>query len=926
MPSNVTREDLVRFLAETSELPLQIRDDLPIRVRIIRAREPLLRAGEPSERAYVVYRGLFEVLDETSEARRLAWLSSGSWIGELGVLMGEARIASVVAWRDSVVLEFDAADTRELLTSDPAHLAALTRHLLRRGRRSVDPRPRPFVLGLIHAREDAALLREAIARTPETALVDGHGWQDASVGTSESLESLESTGVIGVIGAIESIAALEREGADARCLILLADQYDPSWTRMVIRAADRVAALGRVGGDARTLERSLELPGAARGYDRLSRLPTADPPLRDELARTHARDLTLRPDSVEDIVDYLQQLLVEYGRPDALRQFELFEGLDDAALAQAQENIEWRMIERGDQLIRAGDEPDGLYLIAFGRLEASVRGTDGARIKLSESGAREVVGDTGLVLERPRTANVHAKRDTRVGFLSAASFKHLESVIPQLSRNAARIASERTLVPSGVALNPAPTDIMLLRLDPCPRSEAFVRALERSLHEALGCSATLVSKAIVDRQLGPGASARAPGEPGYRQLVSWLHRVSMEHDVVLYECDAHDSAWARCCVRQADRLVLIAAAGRNPALRPFERELADIDLSGDLPVDLVVLQRAGIARAAGTRAWLRERRCELVHHVRDDSPADVAATARRLMGRANGIAFAGASSRAPAHCGVPRAFTTLGLPLDLVAGTSAGSLIAAGVAMGFEFSSLLEQGAYMGERLRLSISKLQPPLTSLTSGKLLDELFHDYFGDADIEDLLIPCRLTAVDLLTHELLYLDRGPLWLAARASCSIPVLYPPVTMNGRILVDGGIISYIPINAILPSCQRGLAVMSNLNDPTNLESLRKIEPYGTQVSGWSQLLDQVLPWRTPRALPRLETILFLSLITSNSMSADRIDEALAHPAVCQVYQPLTTTGLFGVTLELAREFEQKTYERACAEIGAWLEQHGRAQ
>lgn len=900
-------KDLVRFLSEASELPLQLPDDLPLRVRVIRAREPLIRAGEASDRAYVVYRGLLEARPDEPAGHRLSWMSRGAWIGELGVLMGSPRTASVIAWRDSVVLELDADVTRAMLTGDARHLAALTQHLLKRGQRSVEPRPRPYVLGIIAADDDAARVRQAVDRVPEVILVDGEGWRDDDAA---------------------AIDRIEARGADAPVRVMLATPAEEAWARMIVRAADRVAVIASdaVAGASEALarlEEALGLPEAARGHDLLARpgaVLGADEP--GEARPGERQVFSLRPDSVDDLVDYLHLVLAEHAAPGDLRRFDLFRGLDDSALTQAQEDIEWRNVARGERLIRAGDPSDGLYLVALGRLQASVSAAGGERVTLSESGAYEVVGDTGLILEGPRTADVHAKRDSRVGFLSAAAFERLQGSIPQLGRNAARIASRRTLVPSDARTRPAPANIMLLALDPCERSAALAHALQRCLGDALGCSAMLLTRAIVEGHLGPGAADRGPGEPGYRQLLAWLHRISTEHEVVLYASDAGDRGWARCCARQADRLVLVAAAGRDPGLREIERGpgLAALGLE-DTPVDLLLLQPAGISRAAGTRAWLRERSaCEYIHHVREGAPGDLAAAARRIMGRANGIAFSGAVTRAPAHCGVARALETLSIPLDITAGTSSGSVIAGGLAVGTDPEALREIMADLTVRARIRVSEFQPPITALTSGKKMDEVYQGCFGDVELEDLLIPCRLSALDLLTHELLYLGRGPLWRAARASCSLPVLYPPVTVDGRILVDGGIVSYIPINAILPVCHHGLAVMSDIGDPSVWEVLRKIEPYGTQLSGWSLLVDRLLPWRTPRARPKIEDIVFLSMITSNSLADDRLDAATRHPAVCHVYQPLTGYGMFEVTPEVAREFEERTYRRACADITAWLE------
>lgn len=886
-----------RFLVERSELPLELPEEFSLRPRVVRAREPLIREGEESDRGYVVYSGLFEARAETPTSRRLGWLGVGSWTGEVGMLTGAKRMASVLAWRDSVVLEIDAVAARSMLTGDPSRLAALTAHLIRRGGRDEAARPRPMVLGVIPAGLDRGLIRSAAEQVEGIAIFDGRGWRDDD---------------------IAAILELEEVGQRGPLLLLIGDRGDSRWTRAVIRAADRVAFLGAddPGPGSLALRSELGLPGSARSFDLLLTCERASSVADVHIARSQdSPAYVLRPGSPSDLVDYLRTHVEENARPERLRRFDLFRGLDDAGLAQVQEALEWRLIEGGEQLIRTGDPSDGLFLVDLGRLQASVRKDDGSRLMLSESGPGEIVGDTGLILECPRTADVHAKRDSRVGFLSAAAFEELGHELPALGRNSARIASERTLQATSVQVGPEPDNLMVLRLDPCGRSEAFVDGLERCIREHLGRSVMLVTRAVVERALGEGAAELRPVDPGYRRLLVWFQRISRDHELVIFCADSTESGWARCCLRQTDRLLLVASAQASPELRSVEREFVGVEL----PRDLVLLQQAGISRAAGTRRWLAERGSVFVHHVRDGTPADIAATARRILGGATGIAFSGASTRGPAHTGVVRALVDLAAPVDIVAGTSSGSTIAGAVAMGMDPGEILSLTAGLSARSKVRLRDLQPPLVAFTDGSSFDEIFQESVGDVEVEDLLLPCRMSAVDLLTHELIYLDRGPLWRAMRASCSLPVIYPPVAVDGRLLVDGGLISYIPVGAILPSCERGLAIMSDINDPTVWDQLRKIEPYGTVVSGWRHLLDTLLPWRTPKVLPSIADTLFLGMITSNSFAADRLEAVLRHPAVCHVYQPLSGYGMYDVTEDVARKFEAMVYARAREVIGERL-------
>ncbi|MCA9691934.1 MAG: cyclic nucleotide-binding domain-containing protein [Myxococcales bacterium] len=906
MAEFLEREELARFLA-TTDLPIRADAIVPARWRVVRARELLLREGDRSDVAYLVHSGLLEACTERP-AQRLAWLGAGAWIGEVGALTGEPRTASVRAWRDSVVLEWDADATRAMLTEHREGLAALTLHLLSRGRRSRRPRPAPFVLGVVLDGVAPAVvdaLRVAASDFKDMSLVTGEMWCD---------------------GDPALVAAVERRGRVAPLLALVADPEDTPWTRMVIRSADRVALLADANHptELTPLERRLGLPDAARSLDVLL---VGDAPRGveerwkvGELRRAREGIWAVRADAAEDLGDYLGLVAEEHARPERLARYSLFQGLDQGALAEVLECVEWRSVRGGARLIAAGDSPDGLYLLRLGRLEASARAADGRRISLSQHVEGGLVGEVSLLMSSERTADVHASRDSRVGFISAAAFRRLQEVVPEIGKNAAEIVSRRAFVPAHARPQPAPRNLTVLCLDDSARARGFLDALSRALADVCGRPVASVTAEFVERHLGAGAAALHPGQPGYMRRIALLRAVEADHAVTIYACSSEQVDWARFCMRQGDRLVVVAEASGDPRPRSIERAAEDEHARDDpRPIDLVLLQRAGVAAASGTAAWLEARPEAFVHHVRDESRADVASAARRILGCAFGVSFSGGAARAAAHVGVVRAMRDLGLPIDFVSGTSSGAGVAASISAGMSPEEALDIAVHMVTRLSIKPWDFQPPMTALTSGRRINRLLQDVVGERRVEDQLLPLRIAAVDLVKHRVVYLDRGLMWLLIRASGSLPIVFPPVFVDGQILVDGGIISNNPVAPLLPACQRGLVVMSDLADLSAWEDLEQAAGYGAAISGWRQLIDHVLPWRAPQLTPKLDEILFRAMIVAN-YTGDERRQILEHPAVCRIWSPTKTSGVLDMTAALARRMERETYERAMEALPAWLE------
>jgi NTE family protein len=193
-----------------------------------------------------------------------------------------------------------------------------------------------------------------------------------------------------------------------------------------------------------------------------------------------------------------------------------------------------------------------------------------------------------------------------------------------------------------------------------------------------------------------------------------------------------------------------------------------------------------------------------------------------------GLALGGGGARGIAHISVLRTLEELKVPIDCIAGTSMGSLVGALYASGMSvdeiehlvrtidweqiFNDKLDRPEQSFRRKRDDDLVLAQPGIGVGSGGVrvapgllggerilltFAGLIEPVAAIDDFDDLPIPYRAVAADINTGEAVELRRGDLALAMRASMSIPGAFPPVPIDGRVLVDGGVAANLPVDAV---------------------------------------------------------------------------------------------------------------------------------
>lgn len=187
------------------------------------------------------------------------------------------------------------------------------------------------------------------------------------------------------------------------------------------------------------------------------------------------------------------------------------------------------------------------------------------------------------------------------------------------------------------------------------------------------------------------------------------------------------------------------------------------------------------------------------------------------------LVLGGGAARGFAHVGVLRVLEQEKIPVDLIVGTSVGSLIGALYAV--ERNSFeLEWTAFQLQKEDLFDFGVMNVVTgmSFAAGERLEKWLTEKIKVTNIEELKIPFAAVATDLNWGSKVVLDRGSVARAVRASSAIPGVFPPVQHMGKILVDGGVVDNIPI-AVAREKGADLVVAVDISENLGNTSIRNV-------------------------------------------------------------------------------------------------------
>jgi len=547
------------------------------------------------------------------------------------------------------------------------------------------------------------------------------------------------------------------------------------------------------------------------------------------------------PDDTKRVAHRIQESSRKAQVSVALRASKLFGSLNDDVFPALEAELESVTLAGGEILFRQGDVGDALYVVVSGRLNVAVERERGEFV-VAELGQGETVGEMALLGGDARSATVYAIRDTHLAKLSRSGFerllvRHPLETVPLFTRSVlGRLREQNTTAfrqhreMRTIAVVACAADVALT--DFCIRFSEQLNRLAPALH---------LSSTILDRHLGREcASEMSPHSPDHGRLVEWLAHQEIQHRHVVYEADLTDTPWTGLSVRQADHLLFVANATGNPNLGELEAKILQQCSERKLPASLILLHADPARVPAGTARWNSQRGVERHYHVRSYHDADLGRLARTLAGRAVGLVLGGGFARGMAHIGVIRALRELEVPIDFVCGTSMGAIIAAQCAGDFTNERIEE--VTVGGSVEAMRGDYTLPLLSFFTGRRIARVIRDVadsVGVEEIDDMWLPFFCVSSNLSCAEIKVHSRGPVVKSVLASSRFPGLFPPITWENDLLVDGGLINNVPVDVMRQFMKGGFVIAS---DVTPYVEFQTNEDLGFHVSGWRLLWQRMKP------------------------------------------------------------------------------------
>lgn len=263
---------------------------------------------------------------------------------------------------------------------------------------------------------------------------------------------------------------------------------------------------------------------------------------------------------------------------------------------------------------------------------------------------------------------------------------------------------------------------------------------------------------------------------------------------------------------------------------------------------------------------------------------------RQISGVSVGLVLGGGAAFGLAHVGVIKVLEEENIPVDFIVGSSMGALIGSLWAVGYKASEL-EKMAYefRDKSALLKLLDFVFPLSGLISGKAITSWLFSKFDQKTFQDVCIPIKIVAYDLIHRQDIIIESGTLVDAVRKSISIPGVLQPVVSNDQLIIDGGVMNPLPTNVLVDAQVRKIIAVNVLQSPDDVIKSYRLTQKIIQRSlrepflkdPWFFIEFRIKFWVNRVFFPNISDIIVRTLEASESVIAEqsaRAADVLIHP------------------------------------------------
>jgi NTE family protein len=448
---------------------------------------------------------------------------------------------------------------------------------------------------------------------------------------------------------------------------------------------------------------------------------------------------------------------------DSLHRIPFFRSLPPGTFSAISAKLQKVHFEHDEVVFVENSLGDSMYLIESGQVKVSVNTGAGQQERvINYLGPGNFFGEMALLLDQRRSATVTVTIDADFWVLRKADMDELLVDHPEIALQITKELSRR------------------------------------------------LSDVVTETTRAPGYSLVAVFGSQVCELARCVHAMTRQRVVVL-DATGTDLASRAAAKFQSDRLVFLEAMENltSEALVETLGILADgfdwvlVALPAEyseVRAKAVRLAKATVLEDVTDSEWIIDCSDGPIFYS-DGTDEQIGRTARKITHRVVGLALSSGGARGMAHIGVLEALEQANIPVDLIAGTSAGSLFGGLYASGKSVTEIADFARKLVKMIEFKSGLWDPkfslPWDGLIKGNATLKFLDKQFGHATFADTKIPFYVVAADVLSGEEVVFTEGLLAEAVRASIGMIGIFSPYQLNGHFLIDGGAVNPVPASVL---------------------------------------------------------------------------------------------------------------------------------
>ncbi|MDF1756822.1 MAG: patatin-like phospholipase family protein [Legionellaceae bacterium] len=543
-----------------------------------------------------------------------------------------------------------------------------------------------------------------------------------------------------------------------------------------------------------------------------------------------------------------------------LSTIDLFSHLSRHDLAEIGKGFTVTSLAGNTVLFQQNDPADSLYILMYGFLRALKKDASGQERVIGEISAGNVVGEIGCLCDEPRTASIYAIRDSILLKLTPEAFDDLVGRHPAVMMGIATQSIKRLVNPNKYSPKRDTSCFTVMPAGNYLGVEKVVQIFTEKL--AKYGDTLLLTYSKFKRMLSDGEK-KIPIDS--TEMLSFFQEIESKYRFIVYLAKEND-VWAKRCIRQADKILLVGKYGNNPDISELEATLFDGTSQISPTIELVLLADDKHKKLVNVKKWLKPRNLSQHYNIRLSSHSDIERLVRLITGNALGLVLSGGGPPALANVGVIRALEEENISIDYIGGTSMGSLIAGLFALEHDSQSIEEILTHQLTAFQKNLDYTLP-LIAMVRAKTLDRLLRSSFGrKTEIENLWHKFFCVSTNISTNKLCVHEEGLLWKGIRASLSLPGILPAVLGDERqMYVDGGILNNLPVDVMSSRINEGKILTGSIKPTQESPSSLSYREYTS--SGWYLLFKYFILPKLSRHHPKKRiSLINISSIIQKSM------------------------------------------------------------